>query len=89
VLKSAFMRAFVMALHAAARVRNGTAKGLRGNKRFEWIARPPRGMAGPGPATYDLAQCTTTSRGWCAFAHHDTKGPMPRPNRFRLCPRGP
>jgi hypothetical protein len=46
-------------------------------------------MAGPGPATHDLAQCTTVSRGWCAFAHHDTKGPMPRPKRFVYSRAGP
>jgi hypothetical protein len=64
-------------------------KGLRGNKRFEWIALPPRVMAGPGPATHDLAQYNTASRGWCAFAHHDTKGPMLRPNRFVYSHTGP
>jgi hypothetical protein len=57
-------------------------KGLRRNKRFEWIALPPRVMAGLGPATHDLAQYNTASRGWCAVAHHATKGPMPRPKRF-------
>jgi hypothetical protein len=47
---------------------------------------PPDGDPG---ATHDLAQCNTASRGWCAFAHHDTKGPMPRPDRFVYVHAGP
>jgi hypothetical protein len=32
----------------AGEVATRSLKGLRGNKRFEWIARPPRVMAWPG-----------------------------------------